>query len=98
MIVKVRQGECLSPFLVSMYVNDLEEKLAGDGFKGVGVGMLKLLLLLYAIDIVIVFKTAESSQKGLHILKDYCDKWKLIINTSKTKIMVFRKGALVKEI
>ena len=54
--------------------------------------MLKLLLLLYADDIVILSETAEGLQKGLHILKDYCDKWKLIINTSKTKIMVFRKG------
>ena len=51
-LLGVRQGECLSPFLFSMYVNDLEEKLAGDGFKGVEVGMLKLLLLLYADDIV----------------------------------------------
>ena len=91
-LLGVRQGECLSPFLFSMYVNDLEEKLAGDGFKGVEVGMLKLLLLLYADDIVIFSETAEGLQKGLHILKDYCDKWKLIINTSKTKIMVFRKG------
>ena len=41
MFVRVRQGECLSPFLFSMYVNDIEEKLAGDGFKGVEVGMLK---------------------------------------------------------
>ena len=91
-LLGVRQGECLSPFLFSMYVNDLEEKLAGDGFKGVEVGMLKLLLLLYADDSVIFSETAEGLQKGLHILKDYCDKWKLIINTSKTKIMVFRKG------
>ena len=31
-LLGVRQGECLSLFLFSMYVNDLEEKLAGDDF------------------------------------------------------------------
>ena len=60
--------------------------------------MLKLLLLLYADDIVFFSKPAEGLQKGLHILKDYCEKWKMIINTSKTKIMVFRKGVRFKEI
>ena len=44
-LLGTRQGECLSPFLFSMCVNELEEKLAGDGFKGVEVGMLKLLWL-----------------------------------------------------
>ena len=60
--------------------------------------MLKLLLLLYADDIVFFSETAEGLQKGLHILKEYCDKWKLIINTSNTKLMVFRKGVRFKEI
>ena len=60
----MRQGEFLSPFLFSMYVNDLEEKLAWDDFKGVEVGMLKLLLLLYADGIVIFSESAEGLQKG----------------------------------
>ena len=65
-LLGVRQGECLSPFLFSMYVNDLEEKLAGDGFKGVEVGMLKLLLLLYADDIVI-FQKLQKAYKKVYI-------------------------------
>ena len=31
-------------------------------------------------------------KKTLTILEDYCNKWKLTVNTGKTKIMVFRKG------
>ena len=58
--------------------------------------MLKLLLLLYADDIAFFSKHAEGLQKGLHISKDYCDKWKMIINTSKI-IMIFRKGVRFKE-
>ena len=43
----VRQGECLSPFLFSMYLNDIEEYFMTNGFEGVDISMLKLFLLLY---------------------------------------------------
>ena len=29
------------------------------------------------------------------VLHDYCAKWRLIINTDKTKVMVFRKGGIL---
>ena len=34
-------------------------------------------------------------QKGLDILSDYCQKWKLTVNIDKTKVMVFRKGGIL---
>ena len=46
-----------------MYVNDLEEKLAGNGFKGVEVGMLKLFLPLYADDIVFIQNLQKAYSK-----------------------------------
>lgn len=88
----VAQGDCLSPFLFSMYINDLEETLMLKGHNGVDMYMLKLYLLLYADDIVIMSETAEDLQNALDILKTYCDRWKLSVNVNKTKIMVFRKG------
>ena len=90
--IGVRQGECLSPFLFSMYLNDLENEFASKGLDGCDVGMLKLYLLLYGDDIVVFSSTSEGLQRGLNILSDYCDKWKLVVNTDKTKIMVFRNG------
>ena len=57
--------------------------------------MLKLYLLLYADDIVIFSNTSEGLQKGLDILSDYCQKWKLTVNIDKTKVMVFRKGGIL---
>ncbi len=88
----VRQDECLSPFLFAMYVNDLEDDFYLHGVEGVDVGMIKLLLLLYADDIIIFAQSAESLQKGLNVLGDYCQRWKLTVNIAKTKIMIFRKG------
>ena len=87
----VRQGECLSPFLFAMYVTDIEDYFYLRG-AGVDIYMFKLFLLLYADDITIFAETSDGLQKGLDILKDYCTRWKLTVNTQKSKIMVFRKG------
>ncbi len=48
----VRQGDCLSPFLFSMFVNDLESEFETNGMGGIDIGMIKLFVLLYADDIV----------------------------------------------
>ena len=88
----VRQGECLSPFLFSMYLNDLEQDFIQKGVQGIDVGMLNLCLLLYADDIILLANSADNLQNSLNVLADYCTRWKLTVNTAKTKIMVFRKG------
>ena len=75
-----------------MYLNDLEQELEVKGASGIEIGMVKLFLLLYADDIVIFGKTPEELQKSLDILEAYCSRWKLTVNTNKTKIVVFRRG------
>ena len=40
----VRQGECLSPFLFSMFVNDLEDVFVQNGVNGVDVDLFKMFL------------------------------------------------------
>ena len=83
----VRQGECLSPFLFAMYLNDLEDEFYLKGSYGVDVGMLKIFLLLYADDIIIFANTAEEMQNNLDILAEYCNRNRLVVNTLKTKII-----------
>ena len=90
----VRQGESLSPFLFSLFVNDMEQELKDKGVNGISIDDLKLYLLLYVDDSVIFSSTREGLQMGLDVLHDYCTKWRLIINTDKTKVMVFRNSGI----
>ena len=91
----VRQGECLSPFLFSMFLNDLEEDFTAQGIEGIDIGMIKLFILLYMDNIVIFSYSSERLQNGLNYLATYCKKWKLKVNTSMTKVIVFRKGGML---
>ncbi len=73
----VRQGESLSPFLFSMFLNDLEDTYLSKGIQGIDVGLTRIMMLLYADDILLLANSAEELQKCLDILKYYCDTWKL---------------------
>ena len=65
----VAQGDYLSPFLFTMYINDLEETLMLKGHLCIDIHMLKLYVLLYPDDIVLMSETAEDLQNALNILK-----------------------------
>ena len=51
----------------------------------------KLFMSLYVDDIVFFADSAEQLQESLDVLPEYCARWKLTVNVSKIKIMVFRK-------
>jgi sorting nexin-29 len=104
--IGVRQGDNLSPLLFAIYTNDLEEHLRGvyDGLKFsaecIRVALetedtetyLKLFLLLYADDTVIMAESECELRKALKGLEQYCSQWDLTINVKKTKTMIFSKG------
>ena len=81
----VRQGECLSPFLFAIYVNDMEEILSDDN-SGITIEHMKLILLFYADDLVLFSDTPEGLQVQIDKLHTYCNRWKLSLNTNKSKI------------
>ena len=91
----VRQGECLSPSLFVMYLNDLEEVYIQKGCNGIDIGLIKLFLLLYADDIILFAASAVELRMSLDILHAYSNRWKLKVNTDKTKKLVFRKGGIL---
>jgi hypothetical protein len=102
----VRQGENMSPLLFALYLNDFESFLQTNGFNGPRdlhlVGYcnflersyiyLKLAVLLYADDMILLGDSPECLQRGLDLLHEYCNQWHLIVNIAKTKIMIFSRG------
>ena len=70
-----------------MYLNDIKEYYMLNDFYGIKLGFLKLFLLLYADDIVIMTETEEGLHKGLLLLEEYRDRWKQTVNCTKTKLI-----------
>ena len=58
------------------------------------VSYLKLYILMYADDTVLLAESPEDLQKNLDNLNEYCNNFDLKINTSKTKIFIFSRGKL----
>ena len=53
---------------------------------------LKLFVLLYADDTVLLAESPSDLQTELNKFFEYCKLWQLKINTQKTKILVFSSG------
>ena len=95
----VRQGENLSPLLFSlyMYLNDLENFIISGDVDSIDLEVasdefhiyLKLLILLYADDTIIFSNDKDNFQKALDNFHEYCSMWKLNVNLTKTKVVVF---------
>ena len=91
------QGEVLSPILYSMYVNDCEMHFIRENCPFLELGLISIFLLMYADDTVLISETSEGLQSMLDALCSYNNEWKLSLNVSKTKIVVFRNGGVLRE-
>jgi hypothetical protein len=104
--VGVRQGENLSPLLFAVYLNDFERHVSRH-YKGLDLlsteitdvlsdddveVFLKLYVLLYADDTIILAENAHDLQVALTAVNGYCQEWQLTVNTSKTKVVIFSRG------
>jgi len=93
--VGLRQGEVLSPALVSLFLEDLELFLQNDTTSGLKLFDIVLIILMFADDMCILSETPEGLQSSLNRLYEYCQNWGIEVNSSKTKVMVFRKRGKV---
>ena len=94
----VRQGENLSPLLFALYLNDVEAFMSTNNCEGISLeptnitDAVKLFLLLYADDTVLLANSPTGLQQCLDMFNQYCQSWKLSINISKTKAVIFGSG------
>ena len=91
----LKQGCLLSPFLFNLYINDLVQELKDLGM-GIKIGNETVNSLLYADDLVLLAENESDLQDMLTLLDIWCQKWKMKINTDKTKIVHFRNPAVPK--
>ena len=87
--IGVRQGDNLSPTLFITFINSLAEEIKRSGV-GVNFNGLKVPILLYADDILLMADNEADLQHLLDIAYGWCRKWRLSINTKKTKILHVR--------
>ena len=90
-IAGVLQGESLSPFLFSMFLNDVNDYLKDGNEVGIKLFDWVLTVLLFADDMIILSESRVGLQNGLNNLSEYCDKWGLQVNIEKTKCVNSRK-------
>ena len=81
--------------LFSIFVNDLEKYLIENdceqlSFNDIGIAnFLKITVLLYADDTIVLANSAKGLQKAANSLNQYCEKWKLTVN--ENKVMIFSR-------
>ena len=68
------------------------EKYLDDDEFGVTIDDIRIILLFYADDLVLLSETAQGLQREINKLQAYCMKWKLKLNTDKSQIVIFQRG------
>ncbi len=90
--IGVKQGCPLSPLLFGLYFDELEKHLdALDGDSPPQLADIVVKLLLYADDLALMSETPQGLQKQIDVLSKFCVERQLVINVSKTKVVVLGK-------
>ena len=86
-INRVVQGECLLPMLFAAYINEIESLVNNIDEMGVHVSGVKISVIMYADDLVVIAKDKHDLQLGMNALYGYCMENDLTVNTNKGHLM-----------
>ena len=84
--------------MFSLFLEDLELVLNDRANSGLTIDDISYILMLFADDMVILSNSPEDLQNSLNLLGSYCDNWGLSVNVDKSKVMVFRKRGVVRDL
>ena len=84
----LKQGCCMSPSLSSIYQNDLHDMFGSPQCDPVKLDTTTLNSVSWADDLILMSLSQNGLQNCVNKLVDYCKRWGLEINESKTKCMV----------
>ena len=95
----VKQGCKISPILFSIFISQFEKEMTANDIRGVQLlaNDVHANSLMYADDLALFADNVLDMQRKINALEEFCDKWKLKINTDKSKMMVFRNGGYLKQ-
>ena len=88
--IGVGQGDPILTTFFSIFINDAVVELNKLNIC-INIAGYMLRCLLYADDLVLIAETPNDIQLLIDILNTWANKWRLTINTKKSKIMHFRK-------
>jgi hypothetical protein len=86
--VGLKQGGILSPLLFNIFIDDIS-KIFDDTCDPICALKQPLSHLLYADDLALLSYSQAGLNNCLSKLKEYCEKWKLGVNLTKSEVIVF---------
>ena len=86
--VGVLQGDAISPILFNLCLSDFQSYIGFDTDAPL-LDTFFVNCLMYADDLVLISRSEVGLQVLIDKLGDYCKKWRMEVNTSKTKIIKF---------
>ena len=90
LISGIKQSDNLSPILFNIFIDDVVKLFNPEICGDISLDGTPVNSLIYADDLLIISTSQEGLQKSLDKLVEYCNSWKLEINTRKTKVIIFR--------